>query len=125
MGNNEGKELELSNNAPSTETHISVPKEQLALLLQQNKKIKDENAQLLSMLHSSVEIIDFMKSNFLGGNSPKDLTIPKLIKIITRLPMKLNQLSKQDTDALAQNFEIIRLVAEQHLSENEIQKISK
>lgn len=106
------------------ENHILVPKDQLTELLRQNKEAKDDKAALIEMLASSVDIIGFMKSNFLNGHNPSELSIPKLIKIITKLPMKLSRLSDEDTKTLSKNFEVVRAVAAKFLDENQLKQIS-
>ena len=118
------QELTNKDNTAAASEMVSVPKDKLALLIQQNKQAKDDKAQLLEMLDCSVDIIDFMKQNFLGGYDPSELNIPKFIKIISKLPMKLNKLSDADKDRLSKNFELIRNVASKHLDESQVKKIS-
>lgn len=118
------QELTNKENTSIASEMVSVPKDKLALLIQQNKQAKDDKAQLLEMLDCSVDIIDFMKQNFLGGYDPSELNIPKFIKIISKLPMKLNKLSDADKDRLSKNFELIRNVASKYLDETQVKKIS-
>jgi hypothetical protein len=112
------------NAQPASDT-ITVPKAQLQLLIQQNKKNKDDNAQLLSMLNSSVEMLSFVKNTILGGKMPTDMNIGSIIKLATKIPRILNKLDEETINNLSDNFKNIMDCAGQFLSDEQIQKISK
>lgn len=104
---------------------IEVPKDQLAQLIAQNRQAKDERAQLIAMLNGSVEVIAFMKNNILGGEIPKEFSLPKIIKLATKIPKILNNLDEATIDQLKKNMTMITSCAEKFLTEDQIKQISK
>lgn len=116
-------QLTVNKDLPEVET-IVVPKEALAALIRQNKQGKDDNAELLTMLGASVEILTFVKNTILGGTIPKDMNLGGIIKLATKIPRILNRLDEDTITLLADNMKIIMDCAGKHLSEDQINKIS-
>lgn len=104
-------------------TMVEIPAEKMRKFIAEMKRVKEENAELMGMLSSSVEVIGFMKQNILGGADFSELNISKLIMLVTRLPKILNNLDEKTIAALSQNFDNIKNVAAKHLNEEQLKKI--
>ena len=112
------------NNTPGS-NQILVPKEKLAQIISQNKELKDDRAALLSMLNSSVEMINFMKQTVFGGTMPTEITVVSMVKLATKIPRILKSMDESNIALLKSNFENIASCASQFLDEDQIKKISK
>jgi hypothetical protein len=122
----EGNELQKQETTtPVQNEMITVPKDQLATLIAQNRQAKDERAQLIAMLNGSVEVIAFMKNNILGGSMPTEFSLPQIIKLATKIPKILNNLDEATIEQLKKNMNMITTCAEKFLSEEQIKQISK
>lgn len=117
------KEIAPIEHATPDEQMVSVPSEQLKLLIAQNRQAKEDNAKLLSMLHSSVEVLAFMKNKILGGKLPKDMNVMAWASMAVRIPKILNSLDESTISALSHNMSNIIDCAGEFLTEEQIKQI--
>lgn len=114
----------MDNELQNTDNTVSISKEKLKDLLLLVQEKERENNELKQMVNASVEIIDFVKTNFLGGMNPKDLTITKMIGIVGKMPLRLGKLTAEQSKSFSKNFTIVQTSAQKYLDESQIKKIS-
>jgi len=104
---------------------VSVPREKLAEFTKALIAAKEQNAELMNMLGSSVEIFDFIKENLFGGKLPTEFTAGTFLKMGTRLMRMKDKLDDENMKILGAHMEVIKSTAGKYLSEDQVNKIAK
>lgn len=100
---------------PPTDT-ITVPRPQLAQVLQQNKELKH-------LVSSSAEIIGFIINNVFGGSIPKEFSVMEISRIAIRLPKIVKQLDADTLNNLKINLDDIKALAPMYMTPEQQKRI--